>query len=122
VFVQKHHRVCYVYQVPCIKQPNIFDWQRWWFETFVHNLKNLFLIFFVQTLHQALGQFFAVQVLSNEYKFVDTRFVGGPRFLGRTKVDLFVHALKDKFRIALSVKGEQTLGAKNVGGSFTWKK
>ena len=80
---------------------------------------HLFLIFLVQTLHQALGEFFTVQVLSNKDKFVDARLVGSPRFLSRAKVDLFVHTLKNKFRIALPLKGQQAFGTVNVGGSFT---
>lgn len=83
------------------------------------NTYYLILIFLIQTFHKSFSQLVAIEVLANKDEFVNTGFIRSPWFFRWPKVNLFVHTLKHKFRVTLPVKGKQTFGAEDVGGSFT---
>mmetsp|Transcript_9676 Transcript_9676/g.15522 ORF Transcript_9676/g.15522 Transcript_9676/m.15522 type:complete len:125 (-) Transcript_9676:982-1356(-) len=74
---------------------------------------------FVETLHQSLGKFLTIESFSNEYEFINSWFIVLPGFLGGSKIDLFVHALKYEFCVSLPMKRQQSLGTINIGGPFS---
>ena len=65
-------------------------------------------------LVEALGQLSLVEVAADEHDLGHAALVLAPRLLGRRELDLVVHALEDKLRVALARERDDALGA--VGG------